>query len=214
MVFTICVLNLFMAVYSNEYDQKQEQSSQLFYQERAKIGFECLLQPHWPPAADNWPHCHRILEQIQTSEWMLSLPQPLRERDSLMKLMVAGVAVILAALTCIFSATACPCCAAVALVCLKVFLQTFTLRNSCLSPAQGERFFLWICYSQQAYNVPDTACHTYEDLQAEVERLRKIMEDSQVQPGISRSGSQGQPGISRNASLRRSLAASTEIVSS
>jgi len=161
MVFTICVLPLLIAIYSNEYNKKEELSSQLFVQERAAMCFECLLHPRWPGYFEK--ALDTIHRSVLRSDCMY-LPQSLQQRQKLLKFIVAVVA-ILVGLTGLFSSASSPCCAAGVFASLQLLLQTFTLRSSWLTPGayKGEeakdkdddarRFFLWICYSKQDVEV-------------------------------------------------------------
>ncbi|CAE8612321.1 unnamed protein product, partial [Polarella glacialis] len=58
--FCICMLNLFIAVHSEAYDQAQEKAQTCFLQERTAICLHFMLMPSWPPPG--WGskfHLHR-----------------------------------------------------------------------------------------------------------------------------------------------------------
>jgi len=185
MVFTICVLPLLIAIYSNEYNKKEELSSQLFVQERAAMCFECLLHPRWPG------HFEKALDTIHGSVLRsdcMYLPQSLQQREKLLKFIVAAVVATLAGFTGLFSAASSPCAAAVVFASLQLFLQAFTLRSSWLTPGayKGEeakdkdddarRFFLWICYSKQDVEVEAGGLRD-RDLNAQIVQLRQTIDE-------------------------------------
>lgn len=82
-LFCIVVLNLFIAVHGEAYDQAQEKAGTSFLQERASICLQCLLRPSWPPrccAQHRVSHrtaLYILLTLIDISVWVALLRQDL-----------------------------------------------------------------------------------------------------------------------------------------
>lgn len=55
LVFCICILNLFIAVHGEAYEEAQEKSFTSFLQQRAGVCLHAFLMPRWPP-----PRCPRL----------------------------------------------------------------------------------------------------------------------------------------------------------
>lgn len=81
-IFCVCVLNLFIAVHGEAYDQAQEKARTSFLQERAAICLQCLLRPSWPPACfPSWRQHHRlakyfVLVVVALAAWAALLREP------------------------------------------------------------------------------------------------------------------------------------------
>lgn len=180
-VFTICVLNLFMAVYSNEYDKKSLLETNLFFRERANICFESLLQPGWPNQRERTLVKDMHERGINESRWLKQL------------LRTETIVVVFSVVLCMISHCSLfksswrqPYTAATAFALAELVLQSFTLRCDWLPPEHGKRFYLWICYSRAVFE--DQKECSIEELRSEVTSLKQMVMALQrgEQPRIGR----------------------------
>jgi len=191
-VFTVCVLNLLIAVYSNEYDRKEKQSELLFFKERAGICFRHLMEPMWP----NW----RRQPAWFWERWEKRCGKPsgtagdseeafVRQEAFVRRLVRAGVmALTVAAL--LASAWGWLLLPVLLLVTAMLALQVASKRCDWDHPGHGTeglRFYLWIC-SRANFSKSDfqerkleDAYRSIEDVHSSLRRFTRSMEKQVVE---------------------------------
>lgn len=165
--FAVCVLNLFTAIYSNEYNQKVEVSAELFFKERANMCFECLLLPPWPVffelskkqsekwakmAEKRWPKT-RMIKDLKVHRLLVDLELRLGAAVG------AAVLLALAVFWTFLDDDPNPYLAATALAALELGMQALSLRCEWRRRDMLDRFYLWICCAKRAFGDKESLGH-------------------------------------------------------
>jgi len=167
-IFSLSVLNLFIAIYSNEYDRKEKQSDLLFFQERAGICLRHLMEPMWP----SWQ---------QQPAWFWSCWTRSGRRcsaETFVRWMVAACSLCLALLATlsaeVLSGQFLP---VLLLAAVMMLLQVASKRCNWENSPDGERsnhFYLWIC-SRASFSRHDFQELKLEDSNRRVEEMHDTL---------------------------------------
>jgi hypothetical protein len=184
LIFTVIVLNLFMAVYSNEYANNELFKTELFYAERAQVCFESMLQCPWPSQFElSGENREGFLDWFgplapylkSTTLWGCS--------DSRQQEVHLVFALVLALL--FFASNflavwlALPYLAAMCLGMAGILVQMYSLRAVWNHPDTGDRLYLWLCFSRGAYLNDDEMTPVQEEvssLRDEVHELKNLVQ--------------------------------------
>eukprot|EP00930_Biecheleria_cincta_P056252 TRINITY_DN42403_c0_g1_i1.p1 TRINITY_DN42403_c0_g1~~TRINITY_DN42403_c0_g1_i1.p1 ORF type:complete len:1122 (+),score=150.55 TRINITY_DN42403_c0_g1_i1:88-3453(+) len=150
LVFCICVLNLFIAVHGEAYDEAQEKSFTSFLQQRVGVCLHAFLMPRWPP-----PRCPRL------------------QNPKLCSLGVYLLTLVAWALL-VFQTSYHPVFASAALV-LGSLLAEALMMQLPWDGREEKKHFLWICfrsdYDEKEFCPSDSVAETIE---GRLGHLRKI----------------------------------------